>query len=135
MKKISFLKYLAFIIASTCVYNANCQDLQGRLQKQMWYVKGDMYKGDTCSIYTDKIANCSGYLIFTKEDVEMRFESIDFKFVCAYQTLNDKIKLHYTVNYTGATEKTKIVNLYYRLKEKQFSNDFDLVPISDKEYN
>ena len=100
----------------------------------MWYVKSDIFKGDTCSIYTDKVANCSGYLVFNENEIEMNLATTDNKFSCHYEILNDNMKLTYTISYTGANKKNKEVNIYYALKEMPFGKDFELIPIAEKDY-
>jgi hypothetical protein len=100
----------------------------------MWYVKGDLYRGDSCSLYTEKVENCSGYLIFSPDEVEMQLEETGTKFVCSYRNLNDKIRLNFILKFTGANPTSKEVKFYYLLKELESGKDFALIPISEKDY-
>jgi hypothetical protein len=115
-----------------CNY-ANGQDMAKQLQRQMWYVKGDIYKGDTCSIHIDKTQNCTGYLIFNKEELEMHLEATGNRFVCKYQIINDKMKLHYAVQFTES-KKTEQVEIFYRLTELRNGKDLKLIPLSHTDF-
>ena len=128
------MKTLTLLFSLTFSLNANCQDIAKQLQRQMWYVKGDLYRGQPTEIYLDKPAICSGYLIFNKTgELEMHLTETDNKFVCLYELLNDKLKLHYKVNFSS-TNKSEEVNLFYKFKELSNGKDYELIPITSVDY-
>jgi len=127
------MRYLIFILSLAFFYNAKSQDISKQLQKQMWYVKGDIYKGDTCSIQIDKPQNCSGYLIFNKDELEMHMEGTDNRFVCIYEILNNKIKLHIKIKFTS-TKKSEDVKIFYKLLELSNGKNFELTPIAAADF-
>jgi hypothetical protein len=129
--KLTTYRKIIILFFITLLCHVRGQDLSSQLQRQMWYVKGDLYKGDTCSIHIDKPTKCSGYLLFSTDILEMYLEAADTKFACDYLIINDKLKLWYKVNYSDK-RKSDLVEIFYRVVPD--GHDFLLTSISKTDF-
>jgi hypothetical protein len=127
------IKYLTFISGLLTLASGQAQDVFNQLQRQMWYVKGDIYKGDSCLIHIEKPQKCSGYLLFREDELEMYIEDTENRFACSYEIIRDKLRLFYTVT-DLVNKKTTNVNVYYQIAELSFGRDYRLTPINSSEF-
>lgn len=130
------MKKLILTFLLTCNFALTAQEFQEKLQKQMWYVQGDLYRSDLCRLYYNKIENTSGYLLFSKDELTMQLVPTDNQFSCSYEMLNDKLKLYYSIKYNSKdkVEKPGHVALFYKIEEISIGKEYLLTPITPQDY-
>lgn len=127
---------IIFLLVLSLNQNLFSQEFHQILQKQMWYVKGDLYRGDLCTLFYNKIENTSGYLLFQKDELTMQLVPTDNQFSCSYEILKDKLKLFYDIKYPAKdkVEKPGHVTLYYKIDEISTGKEYLLTPITSQDY-
>lgn len=128
------MKTLTLLLSLTFFLNANCQEIAKKLKSQSWYAKGDIYRGEASTIYTDKPSDYSSDVNFKSNgEIEMYMKSVDQKVVYLYEFHKDMMKIFYSVAFTDKNTQQE-GSIYYKIKALSNNKDFELIPIAAADY-
>lgn len=96
------MKQLLIIGLQFVVYSVTAQDLHKQLQKNIWYLSGDLLQGGQSVLYFEKPHLFTGYVLFEDSLVHISVPESESVVDCHFELRDMEMKISYSVRYKPA---------------------------------
>jgi hypothetical protein len=132
------MKRIGLIILMASFLHATCQDISKKLQNKTWYATGDILRPEKVVLHAAKPVTFNPEVKFLEgNNFQLKTDTLsDFSFVCLYQFKKDMVKIYYTERIEpqkGPVTEKEIAH-YYKIRLLQTGNDYELSPITARDF-